>query len=228
MKAPAKPDAWMPLYVGDWDGDTGHLDCEQDGAYGRLVRHYWRCGALIDDDRALARIVRTDLARWRRLRPALEGFFQVGDGRWRHRRVEAELEAWTERKARYVARASAGGRAKAAKGRGEALPGGCPSSSSSSRVEEGAIRPSSRSGRGIGAGAGEPAPPRAFAGPCELRAAVAERMGEAYARSWLDPAGWAAEGRAIVCRLDVAARRLSTDLGPLLAAHGAHIVVEGR
>jgi hypothetical protein len=52
-----KPDAWMPLYIGDWDSGTRHLDCEQDGAYGRLVRHYWKNGPLPDDDAQLARIV---------------------------------------------------------------------------------------------------------------------------------------------------------------------------
>ena len=109
-----KPDAWMPLYIGDWDTATRQLTCEEDGAYGRLVRHYWRNGAPADDDAQLARIVGMDRRGWRRLRPVLEGFFDVRDGRWFHARVERELVLWTEKRRRAMERAAAGGRAKAA------------------------------------------------------------------------------------------------------------------
>lgn len=91
MTKATKSDVWMPLYVGDWDSDTAHLDCEQDGAYGRLVRHYWKNGALQDDDAMLARIVRMERTRWKRVRPALAPFFDIKAGRWIHKRVEAEL-----------------------------------------------------------------------------------------------------------------------------------------
>ena len=90
----AKPDAWMPLYIGDWDGDTGHLSCEEDGAYMRLVRHYWRMGPPADNDAGLARIVRMDLRAWKKVRPAIVGYFQVGEGIWRHKRVDMELARW--------------------------------------------------------------------------------------------------------------------------------------
>jgi uncharacterized protein YdaU (DUF1376 family) len=107
-----KPDAWMPLYIGDWDGDTRHLDCEQDGAYGRLVRHYWRNGPLADDDTLLARIVGMPNARWRKLRPTIASFFVVADVRWTHKRVDAELIKWAARKAKAVARAQAAAEAR--------------------------------------------------------------------------------------------------------------------
>ncbi len=92
MTKPHKPDIWMPLYIADWNDKTRHLTCEQDGAYGRLVRHYWVNGAISDDDTALACIVGLDRAKWRKMRPALATFFHISDGRWFHERVEEELE----------------------------------------------------------------------------------------------------------------------------------------
>lgn len=136
-----KPDAWMPLYIGDWDGDTGHLDCEQDGAYGRLVRHYWRNGPLPDDDAALARVVRMELKRWRKVRPVLVAFFVVKDGRWTHKRVDAEIARWSGKKAAAVEKAreaakkrwkkdASGNAPSNASGNQQALLEQCPSSSS--------------------------------------------------------------------------------------------------
>ncbi len=100
MSKEAKPDAWMPLYIGDWDGDTAHLDCEQDGAYGRLIRHYWRNGPLADDDASLARIVRMDLKRWKKqIRPVLAPFFRIEHGLWNNNRADKEIVKWSGKKA---------------------------------------------------------------------------------------------------------------------------------
>lgn len=137
MTKEAKPDAWMPLYIGDWDGDTGHLDCEQDGAYGRLIRFYWRTGPLPDDDAALSRIIRMPLSRWRKIRPVVAAFFIVADGVWRHKRADHEREQWAKRKAKAADRARQaaekrwGSNAKSnATGMLVALLEECPSSSS--------------------------------------------------------------------------------------------------
>lgn len=130
MSKDTKPDAWMPLYIGDWDGDTGHLDCEQDGAYGRLIRWYWRNGPLPDDDAALVRIMRMPLARWRKIRPIIAAFFQIADGVWRHKRQDEERDKWAKKRQGYIERSAAGGRAKAAKSTNLALPKSCPSASS--------------------------------------------------------------------------------------------------
>lgn len=55
---------WMPLYVGDYLGDTGHLTTTQHGAYLLLMMHYWRKGELPDDDRQLSKIAKLPLRTW--------------------------------------------------------------------------------------------------------------------------------------------------------------------
>ena len=80
---------WMPLYVGDYLGDTGHLTTAQHGAYLLLMMHYWRKGELPDDDRQLSKITKLPLKTWCEYRPILQDFFYDG---WKHKRIEAELE----------------------------------------------------------------------------------------------------------------------------------------
>ncbi len=79
---------WMPLYVGDYLGDTGHLTTAQHGAYLLLMMHYWRKGELPDDDRQLAKITKLPLRTWTDYRPVLQQFFHSG---WKHKRIDAEL-----------------------------------------------------------------------------------------------------------------------------------------
>jgi uncharacterized protein YdaU (DUF1376 family) len=80
---------WMPLYVGDYLGDTGHLTTAQHGAYLLLMMHYWRKGELPDDDRQLSKITKLPLKTWCCYRPVLQDFFHSG---WKHKRIDAELE----------------------------------------------------------------------------------------------------------------------------------------
>lgn len=80
---------WMPLYVGDYLGDTGHLTTTQHGAYRLLMMHYWRKGELPDDDRQLSKIAKLSLKTWCEYRPTLQDFFHEG---WKHKRIDAELE----------------------------------------------------------------------------------------------------------------------------------------
>jgi uncharacterized protein YdaU (DUF1376 family) len=79
---------WMPLYVGDYLGDTGHLTTAQHGAYLLLMMHYWRKGELPDDDSQLSKITKLPLKTWCDYRPVLHAFFHDG---WRHKRIDAEL-----------------------------------------------------------------------------------------------------------------------------------------
>jgi uncharacterized protein YdaU (DUF1376 family) len=79
---------WMPLYVGDYLGDTGHLTTAQHGAYLLLMMHYWRKGELPDDDRQLSKITKLPFRTWCDYRPTLQEFFHSG---WKHKRIDAEL-----------------------------------------------------------------------------------------------------------------------------------------
>lgn len=88
----ARPDTWMPFYVGDYLRDTQHLDAEKHGAYFLLILCYWVSGRpLPDDDEHLAAVARMTLKRWKQIRPVIERFFQIDGGEWCHGRVEEEL-----------------------------------------------------------------------------------------------------------------------------------------
>jgi uncharacterized protein YdaU (DUF1376 family) len=97
----AKHNRYMPLWVGDYLIDTPDLTFEQHGVYLLLIMEYWRRGEpLPDDDAALARILRTNPRKWRSVRPMVERFFRIGDGVWRHARIDTELEAARDRSAK--------------------------------------------------------------------------------------------------------------------------------
>jgi uncharacterized protein YdaU (DUF1376 family) len=83
---------WMPLYVGDYLGDTGHLTTPQHGAYLLLMMHYWRKGELPDDNSQLAKITKLPLKTWSDYRPVLQAFFHDG---WKHKRIDTELMRMT-------------------------------------------------------------------------------------------------------------------------------------
>lgn len=79
---------WMPLYVGDYLADTGHLSTLEHGAYILLIAHYWRNEGLPDDDGRLARICRLTATQWKKIKPTLQALFIDG---WKHKRIEFEL-----------------------------------------------------------------------------------------------------------------------------------------
>lgn len=78
----------MPLYVGDYLGDTGHLSTTQHGAYLLLMMHYWRQGSLPSDDKQLAAITKLPLRLWLDCKDTIQAFFHDG---WQHKRIEEEL-----------------------------------------------------------------------------------------------------------------------------------------
>ena len=84
---------YMQFYVADYLADTMHLTMEQHGAYLLLMMNYWQTGKpLPDDDERLQCICKANAEQWQNLRPRLQEFFQVTDGYWYHKRIEADLE----------------------------------------------------------------------------------------------------------------------------------------
>lgn len=82
----------MPLYVGDYTGDTLHLTTLQHGIYFLLIIAYWRRGGpLPDNDDYLSGVSKLSLAEWQAHKPTLQAFFNVIGGLWRHKRIDAEL-----------------------------------------------------------------------------------------------------------------------------------------
>lgn len=111
----ARPDTWMPFYIGDYLADTMHLTRDQHGAYLLLIMAYWRnSGALLDDDTALAAVTRCGPAEWRKLRRVMEPFFQIEGGRWHHKRIDKELQNAAESYSKRKARSDAANAAKEA------------------------------------------------------------------------------------------------------------------
>lgn len=123
---------WMPLFIADYLADTGHLSCSEHGAYLLLIMHYWQRGCLPRDDRKLASIARAMPEQWLSIKPAVAIFF---DKKWRHKRIDVELE---KSLSAYNRRAEAG-RKGGRKGAKQCLSNAQPStltSSSSLRSEE--------------------------------------------------------------------------------------------
>ena len=78
---------FMPFWIGDFLGDTAHLNAAETGAYVLLMSHLWLNATLPDENRKLARITRTTPRQWAAMRQTIEQFFGPG---WTHARVIAE------------------------------------------------------------------------------------------------------------------------------------------
>lgn len=80
--------AWMPLHIGDYLKDTGHLNAAEHGAYMLMIMHYWQHGSLPADERLIARIAKLTPEQWTESRDILAMLFGPG---WTHKRIDAEL-----------------------------------------------------------------------------------------------------------------------------------------
>lgn len=82
----------MPLYWADFLADTLHLTRADIGSYMLLIGAYWRKGGpLPDDHEGLQTICRCPGQDWARVKGVMASFFTVADGRWTHKRIDAEL-----------------------------------------------------------------------------------------------------------------------------------------
>ena len=79
---------WMPLDIGDYLKDTGHLTATEHGAYLLLIMRYWSDGKLPADERLIARYSRMTPEQWSESRDIIAAFFDAG---WTHRRIDEEI-----------------------------------------------------------------------------------------------------------------------------------------
>lgn len=101
-----KTDSWMPLWIGDYLADTQHLTRDEHGAYLLMLMAYWRnAGPLVDDNKRLAAITKATLKEWAELRPVLLEFFEVVDGHWHQKRMDAELSESVDRAEKAASKA---------------------------------------------------------------------------------------------------------------------------
>lgn len=71
---------YMPLYIADYQADTGHLTAIEHGAYLLLIMCYWqRAAPLPADDKKLARICKVSGSQWARIKPTILEFFVTQD-----------------------------------------------------------------------------------------------------------------------------------------------------
>lgn len=119
-----KVDAWMPLWIGDYQKDTTRLGLAEHGAYLKLLMDSWVNGPPADDDGELCRILGCLPAEWRKIRPKIAPFFRIVGGVWTHKRLEAEKAGAAERsgKAASKARQAAEARWHREKGGGHTSP----------------------------------------------------------------------------------------------------------
>jgi uncharacterized protein YdaU (DUF1376 family) len=104
-----RPTSYQKFFWGDFHADTQALDGHQAGAYLLLIGAYWTSGKpLPDDDKMLARLVRLEGYQWAMVRPALEAFFVISSGEWRHVRIESDLIEAHEEYAKKIAHSKAG------------------------------------------------------------------------------------------------------------------------
>ncbi len=128
-----KTDLWMPLYIGDYLADTGHLSTTQHGAYLLLLMHYWRKRELPTDDKQLAAIAKLPLRIWLDTKETLQAFFYDG---WKHKKVESELARRKEVSDKRAAAGFKGGsRTQLKNFMNEANASGCSSMTQSQRYK---------------------------------------------------------------------------------------------
>jgi uncharacterized protein YdaU (DUF1376 family) len=73
---------WLALYPNDFVGWTQRMTTLEAGACTLLAMALWGAKSLPDDDSQLATITKLSKKSWLRLRPKVEQYFNICDGRW--------------------------------------------------------------------------------------------------------------------------------------------------
>lgn len=119
-----RPDAYIPLYIGDYLADTTHLSTVEHGAYLLLLFHYWNKGSVFaggglpDNDRTLANIAKLSPKDWAEHSQTLRDFFTPvsvnGRAMLMQKRMEEVLEHVTGKYQKKMAAIEAANAAKKA------------------------------------------------------------------------------------------------------------------
>ena len=86
---------YLPLYVNDFEGDTAHLNLEEDGAYNRLIRLCWRTPtcSIPNDPKWIIKRLRIDQAQYDDVvKPIIEDYFTIKKGRVFQKRLQKEFD----------------------------------------------------------------------------------------------------------------------------------------
>jgi len=88
----------MPFWTDAYLGDTMHLTTIEHGAYMLLLITAWRSkdGKLPDNDVLLARYCRLTLDKWKKIKPIIQPYFSVENGKWIQGRLQDERKASLE------------------------------------------------------------------------------------------------------------------------------------
>lgn len=104
----AKVDIWMPIYIGDYLGDTTELSGPEHGAYLLLLMHYWmKHGEIGCDIERLARACRSDVETCRFI---LGSYFTLEEGNYKNKRADNEMKNAENRRLASSENGKKGGR----------------------------------------------------------------------------------------------------------------------
>ena len=118
----------MPLYIGDYLADTGHLDTVSHGAYLLMLIHYWRKGPLPDNNDQLCSICKLGYDAWSIVQALLDEFFTLEtDGRYHQSRADHEISLWQGKKLKAQEKAATAAAARWGKDATSIPPSNAPS-----------------------------------------------------------------------------------------------------
>jgi uncharacterized protein YdaU (DUF1376 family) len=121
----SEKEPYLPLFCGDFIGDTTHLSQKEIGQYILLLMAMWRNGGVLPDDpRRLKRMARGTIS------DAVMNYFTPGEGGITQKRLKKEFKYVQERNAKQAANANArwlkNKETNDAVADAKAMPNGCP------------------------------------------------------------------------------------------------------